>query len=122
MPYKDPDRRRQAEREWRRTHREYRAAYMRRYRRARSSGRRPGRPRTKREAGNSAPGPSVWLDELTHSGSWETTSVSGHALRPTESSDERDRDLPRPEPAGELDDLPRSPSAMMTPDSRFAFA
>jgi hypothetical protein len=46
MPYRDPERRRLAERRWRQTHREERAAYMRRYRRARSSGRRPGRPRS----------------------------------------------------------------------------
>jgi hypothetical protein len=47
MPYKDPDQRRQAARKWRAFHRAERAAYMRRYRKARSTGRPRGRPRSK---------------------------------------------------------------------------
>jgi hypothetical protein len=46
MPYKDEDHRRQAARKWRLSHRAQRAAYMRRYRKARSSGRARGRPRS----------------------------------------------------------------------------
>jgi hypothetical protein len=45
MPYKDADRRKAAARKWRLLHRADRAAYMRRYRRSRSSGRSRGRPR-----------------------------------------------------------------------------
>lgn len=47
MPYKDPERRRLAARKWRLVHREQRAAYMRRYRKTRSSGRPSGRPRSR---------------------------------------------------------------------------
>jgi hypothetical protein len=46
MPYKDADQRRAAARKWRLQHRAERAAYMRRYRRARSSGRARGRPKS----------------------------------------------------------------------------
>lgn len=49
MPYKDADRRRAAARKWRLLHRADRAAYMRRYRRSRSSGRSRGRPRSQTE-------------------------------------------------------------------------
>lgn len=59
MPYQDTERRKQAAQKWRIRHRSERAAYMRRYRRARSSGRARGRPRT----GSRRPGdPSVLAD------------------------------------------------------------
>jgi hypothetical protein len=46
MPYKEAQQRKQAARKWRLSHRAERAAYMRRYRKARSSGRSRGRPRS----------------------------------------------------------------------------
>jgi hypothetical protein len=46
MPYKEAERRKAAARKWRLLHRAERAAYMRRYRRSRSSGRSRGRPRS----------------------------------------------------------------------------
>jgi hypothetical protein len=49
MPYQDPERRRQAARKWRQSNRAKRAAYMRRYRKTHSSGRPPGRPRSREE-------------------------------------------------------------------------
>jgi hypothetical protein len=49
MPYKDADQRKAAARKWRTRHRAERAAYMRRYRRARSTGRGRGRPRSHRD-------------------------------------------------------------------------
>jgi len=47
MPYKDSEQRKLAARKWRLLHRAERAAYMRRYRKAKSSGRRRGRPRSR---------------------------------------------------------------------------
>ncbi len=60
MPYKDPERRRQAARKWRLSHRAQRAAYMRRYRKARSSGRPPGRPRSRDLTSNHLPVTAEW--------------------------------------------------------------
>lgn len=62
MPYKDPERRRQAARKWRLSHREQRAAYMRRYRKARRSGRPPGRPRSRTLTGGILPVMGTWVD------------------------------------------------------------
>jgi hypothetical protein len=119
MPYKDADRRKAAARKWRLLHRADRAAYMRRYRRSRSSGRSRGRPRVQarvfetREMATDIPpvahageptagsetvalAPTVGLDPSAHDTSPRTDDNRGGA------SDARSEQLPPGTEAGLL--------------------
>jgi hypothetical protein len=83
MPYKDTEQRKQAARKWRLRHRAERAAYMRRYRKARSSGRARGRPRT---AELSRPGALLEVQTLAPSqltGAEPTDDLQSPAESPT---------------------------------------
>ena len=110
MPYKDPERRRQAARKWRIAHREQRAAYMRRYRRARSSGRPPGRPRSHDTRANHHPVATEWGE------SGPTTFVTPpagpvQALSATTSSNGGHGKAPPSTPPRDHEEFPPSPSA-----------
>jgi len=110
MPYRDPERRRQAARKWRVVHRAERAAYMRRYRKARSSGRPPGRPRAR----ETTQGPLPVLRERAGSPRTGLSTVVADALPVTEqlssalpsSAEAAPRAPPEVRP-----ELPPSPSA-----------
>ena len=114
MPYKDPERRRQAERKWRRAHREQRAAYMRRYRKARSSGRRPGRPKVENAAQTRAAPPADWVVDVGVRDLQILPASTDRLAQESPPIDEPHSDAPRPEPARDREGLPPSPSAQMS--------
>ena len=121
MPYKDPERRRQAERKSRRAHREQRAAYMRRYRKARSSGRRPGRPRSANADGPRV-SPSAERAADLDLNSYEVL-ASGTERFPQESppANEHPAEAPPTEPARDREVLPPSPSAAVSWEAALQF-
>lgn len=120
MPYKDPERRRQAGRKWRLSHREQRAAYMRRYRKARSSGRPPGRPRSRDLRYRHLPVTAEWVDAVPTSlaaPSAEPTPTLSTTRAPIESpSNGPPTTAPR-----EHDTLPPSPSAALLWEDTFGW-
>lgn len=121
MPYKDPERRRQAERKWRRAHREQRAAYMRRYRKARSTGRRPGRPKVENAALTRAATSADWVVDVGVSNQQTLPASTDRLAQELQPIDEPPCDAPRPEPARDREELPPSPSAQMAWEPSFLF-
>lgn len=120
MPYKDPERRRQAARKWRSTHREQRAAYMRRYRKARSSGRSPGRPRSRDLTHPLLPVSTERFEPyLTRAGVPAAGPV--RVLSTTASRSYGDGEVPPFEPARAPEEAPPSPSATLLWDASFPY-
>lgn len=107
MPYKDPERRRQAARKWLQANRGKRAACMRRYRKSHSSGRPPGRPRSHEEPQlhESVVPDRFQPDETRSPGEFGEVS-----REPTSSGDDFVGRIPE-NPPGERGGLPPSPGA-----------
>jgi hypothetical protein len=122
MPYKDPERRRQAERKWRRAHREQRAAYMRRYRKARSSGRRPGRPRSENEARPRVAASTEWTVAPEFSDQQVRPASTEQLSQQSTPVGEPPAEAPRPNPPRDREELPPSPSAQMSWDPNLLFS
>lgn len=121
MPYKDPERRRLAERKWRRTHREQRAAYMRRYRTARRSGRRPGRPRSENGAEVRVAPSTEWVVDVGLSDQPVLSASPERFSQQSPSVDDHPAEAPRHEPPRDREELPPSPSSLMSWDAGLLF-
>lgn len=115
MPYQDPERRRQAARKWRLSHRAQRAEYMRRYRKAHRSGRPPGRPRF-RDVPSTEASPATDWPRRDPSDPTTRTEGPRSAGRPVPPVPHEPADLPPddPRPSRGSDDLPTGPSAAPT--------
>lgn len=121
MPYKDPERRRLAERQWRRTHREQRAAYMRRYRTARRSGRRPGRPRSENGVEVRVAPSTEWV---VNPGLSDQSGLSASPERFSQQLppvDDHPAEAPPHESPRDQEELPPSPSSLMSWDAGLLF-